>query len=190
MRCPACDDDYEDHVRVCPDCGSELVPDDTPRTPPAAAVDARLGRFHPLMVGSVTSLLYRRGLSYVTEESADAVTVLVERAWRDDLRAELTLSWGDLVRRLDEETAATVLATGGSAPGWFDPPTGGHVDRAGRLVVDLADEDEDADSARMVGPALLALGAMLTLGGWYLIGSDAVTVVGLGLVVLGLFIPR
>ncbi len=190
MRCPTCDDEYEDHVRTCADCGSELVPDDAPRTPRAAVADSRLGGFHPAMAESVTSLLYRRGLAYVTRESDDEVVVLVEPAWRDDLRTELTLSWGDLVRRLDEDVAAEVLATGGSAPGWYDPPRGGYVDRSGRMVMDVADEDEDRDAARMVGPALLTLGALLTVGGWYLIGSDAVTVVGIGLVLLGLFLPR
>jgi hypothetical protein len=189
MRCPTCDDEYEEHVRTCADCGSSLVADDTPRTVPVV-VDAHLGGFHPLMVASVTSLLSRRGLAYVTRPSDDEVVVLVERAWRDEVRTELTLSWGDLVRRLDEQDAAEVLASGGSSPGWFDPPVGGYVDRAGRVVMDLAEEDADRDAARTIGPVLLTLGGLLAVGGWYLVGSDAIMVVGIGLVLLGLILPR
>jgi hypothetical protein len=53
------------------------------------------------------------------------VHITVEREWRDDLRAELAMTWGDLVRRLPEEQALEVMSAGGANPGWLDPPRGG-----------------------------------------------------------------
>jgi len=84
-----------------------------------------------------------------------------------------------------------VLASGGSAPGWYDAPRGGHVDRQGRLVV-AADEEElrEEDAGRFVGPALLTVGAILLVIGWYVLDSAAVMVAGIGLATLGLFTPR
>ena len=191
MRCPNCHDEYEDGVRTCADCGVPLIPPDAPAPvggDPAAAT-VSLGRFHPTVAVRITELLYRRGIEYDTVTEDDAVRVVVARAWRDDLRAEFALTWSEVVRQLPEDHAGEVLAAGGSTPGWYDPPRGGHIDREGRLVVDT-DEDEAVDGARVVGPAVLTLGAILVVSGWLVIEMAAVTVAGIGLVIAGLLLPR
>jgi hypothetical protein len=194
MRCPSCNDEYEDHVRTCAACGVPLVPDgevaDHDPVAPAAA-DARLGTFHPVVAAHVLALLDRRGLAHEERTEDGRVTVLVDRAWRDDVRSELAMSWGDLVRGLPEDEVTTVLAAGGPNPGWYDAPRGGHVDRQGRLVVGVDDDEEaEEDAARVVGPAMLTLGALLVVVGWYVLDSSAVSLAGAALVVLGLFTPR
>jgi hypothetical protein len=193
MRCPSCHDEYEPHVRTCATCGIPLVPADavasTPPVPPRA--EARLGVFHPAVAASITALLSGRGIVHEELSDAGRVTILVDREWRDDVRAELALTWGDLVRRLPEEEVVAVLGAGGPNPGWYDPPRGGHVDRQGRLVVGVDDEeDAEDDAARVIGPALLTIGALLLVVGWYVLESPAVAVAGGGLVLLGLFTPR
>lgn len=190
MRCPTCHDEYEDGVRTCARCEVELVPAHAavPDTP--APARARLGVFHPALGDALAALLDRRGVDAELREHEAGVEVLVDADWRDDLRAELTLTWGEIVRALPQEAAAEVAAAGGRVPGWHDAPAGGHVDRAGRLVVDSAEEDAEDDATRMVGPALLAGGAILAVTGWYALGSEIVLLAGLALVVLGLFVPR
>ena len=190
MRCPRCNDGFEDHVTACPDCGVPLVRDGDPTTlgqPPV--IDARLGVFHPVMAARILALLERRGIGHETLTGDAGVAIVVDRAYRDDLRTELTLTWADLVRRLDEDETAALGATGGSTPGWFDPPRGGHVDREGRLVVDT-EEDAEQDAARVIGPSLVATGAILVVVGWVVLDAAAVTVAGIGLALLGLLMPR
>jgi hypothetical protein len=190
MRCPICHDEYEDGVRRCADCGVPLTDDDNP-APVGAEPDpgtVSLGRFHPSVAHRITELLYRRGIEHETVTEDDAVRVVVPRRWRDDLRAEFALTWTEVVRRLPEEQASEVLAAGGSTPGWYDPPRGGHIDREGRLVVDTG--DDDTDSARIVGPALLTLGAILVVSGWLVFDSAVATLVGIGLAITGLLLPR
>lgn len=195
MRCPRCHDDYEEGVILCADCGLELVPaeqvgeDVEVAAPPA--VDAHLGRFHPAVGERIAELLYRRAIPHTVRTHDDGVEVLVEPAWRDDLRAELVLGWGEVFRSLEEETADEVRALGGSAPGWYDAPRGGHVDRQGRTVVGLNPEEEaEVDRSRVIGPVLLTTGAIAAIGGWYLISSPALVVTGIGLLLLGIFLPR
>jgi hypothetical protein len=191
VRCPSCNDEYEPHVRECAACGVPLVPADAIVTPAAPRADTRLGTFHPAIAARITMLLDGRAIANDAITEADRVTILVAREWRDDVRAELAMTWGELVRRLPEEEAAIVLAAGGPNPGWYDPPRGGHVDRHGRLVVDVDDgEDAEDDAARVVGPALLTIGAVLLVVGWYVLDSSAVAVAGAGLALLGLLTPR
>ncbi len=189
MRCPRCQDEYEDHVVVCPDCGINLSDTDAP-PPVVVRVDARLGRFHPAVAAQLLRVLERRGIAHDTVSAPDAVAIVVDRSHRDDLRAELALTYGDLVRRLDGEVAADVLADGGSTPGWYDPPRGGYVDRAGRLVVDGEDDDSEHDAARVIGPGLVAAGAVLLVVGWYVLDSAAIAVAGAALALLGPLLPR
>lgn len=190
MRCPTCNDEYDEGVLACADCGSELVPDGTPITPPAPVPDARLGIFHPAVADSVVRLLLRRDVVHRAMPHDDEVEVYVDRRWRDDLRAELTLTWREILRLVDEDRQAEVHAQGGSAPGWYDAPRGGYIDRAGKLVVADDDDDQATDASRMLGPAFLTVGAILVVGGWYLVSSTALIVAGVGLVILGLFTPR
>jgi hypothetical protein len=190
MRCPSCHDEYEPHVRTCATCSIPLVDAATDAVAPAAMADAKLGVFHPLVAAAVAALLDRRGIEHETATDGGRVTVLVDRDWRDDVRAELALTWGDLVRGLPEEEVVEVLGAGGPNPGWYDPPRGGHVDRHGRLVVDDNEEDAEDDAARVIGPALLTIGAILLVVGWYVLGSAAVAVAGGGLALVGLFSPR
>jgi hypothetical protein len=194
MRCPSCHDEYEPHVRACAACGVPLVPVDVEvptARPLPGGVDARLGTFHPVAAAAVAELLRRRGIPHEERTlDADRVEVLVERGWRDDVRAELALTWGELVRSLPEEQVLQVLAAGGPNPGWHDPPRGGHVDRQGRLVVGDDEVDAEEDAARVVGPALLTVGAILAVVGWYVLGSPAVTLAGAAMAVAGLFTPR
>ncbi len=195
MRCPRCHDDYEDGVVLCADCGVELLPEDEVDIHAEVArpqeTDAHLGRFHPAVAERIGELLYRRAIPHTMRAHDDGVEVLVEHGWRDDLRTEFALSWSDIFRSLDDGVAVELRAAGGSAPGWYDAPRGGHVDRHGRTVLDLDDQEEAAtDAARVIGPVLFTAGAIAVVAGWYLLSSPAIIVTGIGLVVVGLFTPR
>lgn len=183
IRCPSCDDEHEDDVLVCDTCGRGLsAAVDADRT------DARLGLFHPLVADRVVELLFRRGVTYGVVERDDDVEVRVDAARRDDLRTELSLDWEDVVRHLDAEDAEEVRATGGSAPGWFDAPRGGYIDRSGRLVV--SSETDEQEEARIIGPGMLTAGSILAIVGWFVVDSSALFAAGLALALLGMFTPR
>lgn len=187
--CPVCRDEYEDHVVRCADCAVDLV---APGEPVPPVTDARLGTFHPAVLPSVIALLDRRGIEHdALPVAEDRIEVLVERGWRDDLRAELALHWTDLVAALPPEQRSPVMADGGQQPGWFDAPRGAWVDRQGRLQVD-AGEDEllEEDASRQLGPSLLVLGLVLLVFGWYADASAGVVVLGLGLALVGVLLPR
>jgi hypothetical protein len=184
MRCPACQDEYEPHVRECVACGLPLLAEHQAAPP---APDTRLGTFDPLAAQAVLDLLGERSIAAETVTHDEDVEVLVERQWRDDLRAELTMTWTEVVRRLPEEQAHRVLARGGLQPGWLDPPRGGWVDRDGRTIVDV---ESDHDDARVVGPAMAVCGAILLIIAWYAGLGAGLVVAGLALAVVGLLLPR
>lgn len=191
MRCPSCHDEYEDAVTTCSSCGVPLVGDDVPleaAVPSGPA--ARLGTFDAVVVPAVLAVLDEHGIVHETRTTSRGVEVLVPVAWRDDLRAELTLNWSEVVRRLDEDDVLAVLALGGSAPGWQDAPRGGYVDRSGRLVVAVDDDEAEDDAARVVGPALLTIGAVLVVLGWYVLDSAGIIAAGIALGIAGLVVPR
>jgi hypothetical protein len=191
MRCPSCHDEYEDAVTTCSSCGVPLVGDDVPldaAVPSGPA--ARLGTFDVVVVPAVLAVLDEHGIVHETRTTSRGVEVLVPVAWRDDLRAELTLNWSEVVRRLDEDDVLAVLALGGSAPGWQDAPRGGYVDRSGRLVVAVDDDEAEDDAARVVGPALLTIGAVLVVLGWYVLDSAGIIAAGIALGIAGLVVPR
>jgi hypothetical protein len=187
MRCPRCLDEYEPHVRTCAACGLELVSADHPLPHPPAAVDAHLGVFDEEVAEAVMGLLADRDVAAETVTRDSGIAVLTERAWRDDLRAELTMTWPELLRRLPEEQAVAVRARGGQHPGWLDPPRGGWVDRQGRMVVEVADE---ADEARVVGPAMAVGGGVLLVLAWYAGLGPGLVVAGIALALVGLLLPR
>jgi hypothetical protein len=202
MRCPRCFDDYEPGVTECASCRLELVPaeqleggDGTPPTPaparpdPQAMTAQHLGRFHPTMAAAVLALLEERGIDAEVTTHDDHTELAVAGRWRDDVRAELVLRWDELLESLDPDAAPGVLATGGHAAGWFDAPLGGYIDRDGKLVVDGPTED-DTDGGRTLGPAMIAGGAILAVSGWQVVELPALVLVGIGLIVLGLFLPR
>jgi hypothetical protein len=202
--CPACAAELPaDDGTSCPACGADTrapaeVPDvmagswstTSDDEPPALAGGVPLGSFHPAVAPAVAALLARRGIGHLVVERDDVVEVQIDPDWRDDLRAELTVSWGELVRRLDPEVAREVTAIGGSAPGWYDAPRGGYVDRAGRLVVAVDDEDDEDDAARVIGPLLFTVGAIALVVGWWVLDSDAIAAAGFAAAVTGLFVPR
>jgi hypothetical protein len=191
MRCPSCQDQYEDTVTTCVSCGVPLVADDVPLDASIASVPAaRLGTFDAVVVPAVLAVLDEHGIGHETRTTPRGVEVLVPVEWRDDLRAELTLTWSEVVRRLDEGDALAVLALGGSAPGWADAPRGGYVDRSGRLVVAVDDDEAEDDAARVVGPALLTIGAVLVVLGWYVLDTAGVVAAGVALLLAGLVVPR
>lgn len=167
-----------------------MLPDgaDAPAVPTPA--DARLGRFHPAVADRISELLYRRGIEHAREADANGVRILVDRAWRDDLRAELTMTWAEVTRHLPDEQVSDLLGADGPYPGWYDAPRGGHVDREGRLVVASGDEEEPADEARVVGPALITAGAILLVTGWYVFDSAGIVAAGVALAIAGLVLPR
>lgn len=185
MRCPICHDEYEPDVRACADCGVSLVPEGGTAPP---RTDARLGDFHPAAARAVAALLDRRGIANATQLHDDRATVLIPVDWRDEVRAELAVRWGELVRGLPYEEFQEISRSGGRQPGWFDAPEGGWIDRQGRLLVDSGDE-EDGDN-RLVGPVLLTLGAVLAFFAWYAGAHPGLIVAGLGLAIFGLFSPR
>jgi hypothetical protein len=193
-RCPECQDDHEDESLVCGSCGVVLYEIDDSGfmiegpPPPVAAADARLGTFHPAVAERIAELLYRRAIAHTVVERDDAAEVRIDVDWRDDLRTELTLTWSEIVGHLDDEVARDVRARGGRAPGWYDAPQGGHIDRTGKLVVSAVEDDDD--EARVIGPILLTTGAILCVVGWYVLDSGGVLTAGLALALLGLFTPR
>jgi hypothetical protein len=191
MRCPSCHDEYEDTVTTCTSCGVTLVANDVPLGPRVASgPPARLGTFDAVVVPAVLAVLDEHGIGHETRTTSRGVEVLVPVEWRDDLRTELTLTWSEVVRRLEEDDVLTVLALGGSAPGWTDAPRGGYVDRSGRLVVAVDEDESEDDAARVVGPALLTIGAVLVVFGWYVLDAGGVVAAGIALVLAGLVVPR
>lgn len=187
--CPSCHDEYSDPARECTSCGVALVPDGVPLPP---RVDRLLGVFHPLVAIRVVALCDRRGIHHDTVPlDADQIEVVVDRAFRDDLRAELATNWPGIVNSLDVDDRVAVIRAGGRQPGWFDAPESAWVDRAGRLQVDRgADEEAMDEAARLWGPTLVAVGTVVALFGWYGQGSGGLAVFGLTLAGLGLFLPR
>lgn len=200
MRCPNCLDEYEAGVDRCATCRVALVPEDelpddaapdrlreatAPRTPH----EVHLGTFHPAMAGLVVALLDERGIEHGRREHDEGVSLRVDAAWRDDVRAELLVRWDELLAELEVEDAEDVLPTGGQAPGWLDPPVGGHIDRDGRLVVEGPAED-DPDSSRTLGPAMIAGGVILAISAWQVVEVPALVLLGVALAILGLLLPR
>ena len=188
--CPSCHDQYDvDGPERCVSCDVPLVPDDTELPP---RVDRLLGTFHVGIADRVTAMLGRRGIAHeVLPAGEDRVEVVVDRDFRDDLRAELAVNWDGMVRSLDREVVVELLRAGAPQPGWFDAPTSAWVDRQGRLQVDGGgDEDAMAEAGRLWGPTLVVIGVVVGLFGWYGQGSSALLVLGLGMAALGLFLPR
>jgi hypothetical protein len=187
MRCPRCLDEYEPDVATCVACGETLV---GPDAVPAPRTDALLGRFHPAVADRLEGVLTHRGIAHRRVDRDDDAELFVDRPWRDDLRAELALTWSQVVHRLPEESALAVLALGGATPGWYDAPRGGWVDRAGKLVVEAEDQEHEADTARLAGPAMVTIGTVLLLLGWYVSAGAGVLLAGISLLVFGLLLPR
>src|SRR5690606_14276664 len=119
--CPSCLDEYGDGVDRCRACDVPLVDDDVELP---AQVDRLLGTFHVDVVDRVVAILSRRGIAHEALPAGhDRVEVVVDRAFRDDLRAELALNWDGIVASLDHEVVAAMATPGAPQPGWFDAPT-------------------------------------------------------------------
>jgi hypothetical protein len=193
MRCPSCGDEYEPGVERCADCGVPLLdPADGEVELPASVprMDQRLGRFHPAVGDLIAQILDRRSIPHTVHPHDDGTEIVVDSRWRDDLRTEFSVSWDEMMRGLGEEERDEVRALGGSAPGWFDAPQGGYVDRAGRMIVAGQQDDDEADEARVLGPALLMVGGITVVTGWLVLSMPGVVVVGIGLAIVGLMLPR
>lgn len=184
MRCPVCGDEYEAGVERCAECGTRLG-----GPPPSPPVDAALGVFHPAVGHVVVRSLEEQDLAYEAVPVEQTLSVLVERAPRDDLRADLLMAWPQVLAAVDPEIRREVLASGGSAPGWYDAPEGGWIDREGRLNVDTGEESA-RDAERAYGPGLVALGVLVALLGWISGAVEILWPVGGALVLVGLFLPR
>jgi hypothetical protein len=185
--CPRCHDEYRDGVVECATCGVPLAPDAAPLPP---RVDRLLGTFHPVVAERVLTMLGRRRILHDTVAADGRVEIIVDRRFRDDLRAELAVNWSQIVGNLDADAMYEVLASGGTQPGWFDAPTSSWVDREGRLQVDPGDDEEAmADAGRLWGPTLVAIGAVVGLFGWYGQDSVALLLLGIVMVVVGLLLP-
>lgn len=187
--CPSCHDEYTEKAEVCASCGVPLIPDGEALPP---RVDRLLGTFHPLVADRVTAVLSRRAIAHeALPTDADRVEVLVDRDFRDDLRAELAVNWDGIVASLDPDDRAVLAGSGARQPGWFDAPTSAWVDRDGRLQVDAGDDEEDlAEASRLWGPTLVVIGVVVALFGWYGQSSEVLLVVGLAMAGIGLFLPR
>jgi len=180
-------------VERCADCGVPLGDPvdgevELPGTVPQ--IDVRLGRFHPAVGDLIAQILDRRSIPHTVHPHDDSSEIVVDSQWRDDLRTEFSVSWDEMMRGLDEEQRDEVRALGGSAPGWYDAPQGGYVDRAGRMIVGGQQDDADADAARVLGPALLMMGGIAAITGWLVLSMPGVVVAGIGLALVGLMIPR
>lgn len=186
--CPRCRDEYEDGVATCADCDLPLVPHDAPIPP---RIDAVLGTFHRAAATPVLAVLDRRGIAHkAVPAGEDRVEIVIDREFRDDLRAELAVNWGGLVASLPEEERAVVRRSGGEQPGWFDAPRGAWMDNQGRLQVERTEREElEEDARRTVGPTLAVLGIVMIIFGWWG-DSDIAVVLGIGLLGVGVFVPR
>lgn len=186
MHCPTCGDEYRSDLLLCSDCGVALVPEH------AGPTLQRLGRFHPELVAAVVGVAGRRSDRVETITRDDGVDVLVEGAARDELRAELVLTWERLLAGLDGEALAELRRRADDLPGWLDPPESLWVDRAGTLQAGWTRE-EIADQERSLGPALMAIGGLLLVTAWY-VGDDSLrltaAVFGVGILLFGWFMPR
>lgn len=188
MRCPRCGDDYRDPVEVCAECRIPLV---DPAAGPRPA--ALLGTFDPAVADPVTALLDDQQIVHELEPTDGAVRIHVDPARREAARAELTVRWPELLAQLPREQLLAVrsAAADGQLAGWHDAPRGAWVDRAGRLRVAAEPEEERAaDARRVLGPSMVALGAVLVLFGWYAGSGDLPVVAGVVLVIGGLLAPR
>lgn len=153
--------------------------------------DALLGRFHPLVAERLERLLAQRGIAHARTPREHDVELRVAPSTRDDLRAELSITWSQIVGALPEDRALEVLASGGAAPGWFDAPAGGWVDRAGRLVVEPSADDPTAlGPPRTLGPLIGGIGALMLLLGWFTGAGDGVLLAGAVALVVGMLLPR
>lgn len=161
--------------------------DEEPTGEAYADAVVHLGSFHPAVAERVEALVRGHGVAHRRADHDDHVALAVDRAWVDDLRAELVTRWPEVVGQLPDEQRGVVTALGGELPGWHDAPHGGWVDRAGRLVVE---EPDAAGELRVMGPALVAIGAVLLLVGWYADTSPLVVVAGIAASVAGLVLPR
>ncbi|MEX1165224.1 MAG: hypothetical protein WEB03_16755 [Nitriliruptor sp.] len=155
---------------------------------PPRRADALLGRFHPVVAERLRRTLEHRGVLHRVVTRDDDVEIHVDRDQQADLRAELALTWAQVVHALPADDVVTVLGLGGASPGWYDAPQGGWVDRAGRFVVEA--EGDGTDGPRMAGPAVAAAGAVVLLLAWYAGASAGVIVAGGALLLVGLLIPR
>lgn len=186
--CPSCGDEFHDDVTSCPDCRLPLIGEGEDVLPP---LDAVLGTFHPLVGERVVGLLKRRSLRHEVMPFDDRVEVLMDRATRDLLRAELSMAWTELVGQLPHDSLFEVLAAGAPQPGWFDPPTGAWVDRDGQVKVEGSPEEAaEQDARRIIGPSLAVIGLVLGLFGWYAGDSGALAVLGIALLAAGVLLPR
>lgn len=187
--CPNCHDEYAAGAARCATCDVELVPDGHDLPP---RVDRLLGVFHPALEERLTAMLQRRGVAHdVLPVDEGRVEVVVDREFRDDLRAELAVNWQGIVSSLDREVVVELVREGGTQPGWYDAPTSAWVDREGRLQVDDGGEGEAmAEAGRLWGPTLMVIGVVVGLFGWYGQGSGPLLVLGLAMAGLGLFLPR
>jgi hypothetical protein len=190
--CPACGDEFEDRVGTCPDDGSTLVAPGSDVEVPTVPTEAAVGTFHPRMAVELRRLLELRGQPHRVVEVDDQRTeVLVPADVRDELRAELVLGWGQLLRVLPPDDAPGVLATGSRThPGWHDAPEGAWVDREGRLRVAAAEDEALADAERSIGPTLVGVGIVIALLAWALGGSDLGYLLGGTAVLIGVLLPR
>lgn len=192
MHCPSCGAEYEPHVRTCPDCDVALVSDPALIAPPTA----HLGRFHPAVALEVAEFAGRRGIepTIASAEDGDGLTIHVPTSRRDGLRADLMVAWPSLFSELDPEDQEVVRGLRGPLAGWYDAPDGVWVDREGRLrAAPPREEEEAADADRALGPALVAIGMIVLVVAWY-VGPGLLrlvaAIVGLAMVLLGLFAPR
>ena len=192
MHCPSCGAEYEPHVSTCPDCDAALVSDPALITPPTA----HLGRFHPAVALEVAGFAGRRGIepTFARPDDGEGVAIRVPTSRRDGLRADLMVAWPSLFSDLDPEDQETLRQLRGPLAGWYDAPEGAWVDRQGRLrAAPPREEEEAADADRALGPALVAIGMIVLVVAWY-VGAGllrlAAAIVGLALVLLGLFAPR
>ncbi|MFW5933621.1 MAG: hypothetical protein ACOCT8_02705 [Actinomycetota bacterium] len=185
---PLVDSDEDDPSAPRPEAGLRARSAAGASRVPDAPQEVRLGLFDPAVVGPVTARLERAGVAHTTVEHDGSVELRIDRGERDDVRSELAINWDEVVAELEEEQREH-LDHEGPAPGWLDAPRGGHIDRAGRLVVD-ADDTEEWESSRVLGPGLLVGGAAIGLLGWLLVDSGALITLGIAMVAIGVFIPR
>lgn len=184
LVCPRCGSEYVDGFVTCSDCGVALL---APGAEPPMRT-SHLGRFAAPVGARVLELVRAKGIAYDFERHDDEFAIRIDEAWRDDVAVQLYTGWSEFLAGFDREDVAHLVTTGDAHPGWLDAPTEVWADRHGRLQVAV---EEQGDSGRALGPALVVAGLALVLLGVVDAIDPALGITfGLVLGALGALLPR
>ena len=110
--CPGCGYEYEEHVRVCPECKADLVAADDPQTREGALAIARRSANQGLVrvYRGADELSVRRVESALEAAGVDTAVRSLQISAYDDIFRDTEGIWGDLlVLEKDEAKAREII---------------------------------------------------------------------------------